>query len=722
MNFNFTRFTKAQFYFGFVLSLTFCLNAQQSIQPCNTYAAMEAYFKDHPEARARYESEQDKFKVEYEKAIAFRDAQRSAAAFVYTVPVVFHILHTGGPENISDQLCINALAQVNKDYAKAGTDVNSIAQPFQNRYINSDIVFQLAHKDPNGNCTSGIVHRYDSRTDWTQSNTNNYNGITWNPTKYLNIIIVKNIIPQGSVVGGGIIVGYTYKPGTWSAGASQDAIVYNYGFLSGLDARSLSHEIGHWFNLSHTFGNTNNPGVTCGDDGLYDTPPTKGNFSSCPSSLSGNACAVSGNTVWAAGQQNVENIMDYSSCPKNFTMDQTTAMRTALASAISNRQNLWQNANLIATDVANTTPCAPIAEYYSINSSYTVCAGGSLSFKDYSYNGPVTSYNWSGDLGAFASAPNNSVTIVTFPTIGVCNLSLTVGNAQGSTTKVRQIQVMDASPGIVAPHTEGFESIGLPTGWALINKNLGSVTWEQTWDAAYEGGASYFINGSTAGGAQEDALITPVIDVQANADKSFNLATAYAQKTSSHNDILKIEGSKDCGGTWQNIASLSASQMQLNSGGITAISYTPAFTEEWKVWNLDGYPGWSNFVNSPNVMVRFTFIEGTAGMGNNIYIDAINLFGGKPLGINTLGTASRIYVAPNPVRDVAKLYYNLLEPAQVSIQVQDLSGKLIYANATESQAAGNFIFDVPVQGLKSGLYLVNLKIDGFTHTRKILIP
>jgi len=194
------------------------------------------------------------------------------------------------------------------------------------------------------------------------------------------------------------------------------------------------------------------------------------------------------------------------------------------------------------------------------------------------------------------------------------------------------------------------------------------------------------------------------------------------KKTSSHNDILKIEGSKDCGGTWQNIASLSASQMQLNSGGITAISYTPAFTEEWKVWNLDGYPGWSNFVNSPNVMVRFTFIEGTAGMGNNIYIDAINLFGGKPLGINTLGTASRIYVAPNPVRDVAKLYYNLQEPAQVSIQVQDLSGKLIYANATESQAAGNFIFDVPVQGLKSGLYLVNLKIDGFTHTRKILIP
>ena len=698
------------------------VKAQQAIQPCNTYDAMESYFKTHPEARQRYEAQQKAFNIELEKAFNYQASQRSAAAFVYTVPVVFHILHTGGPENINDQLCINALAQVNKDYARTGNDVGTIAQPFQNRYINSDIVFQLARKDPNGNCTSGIVHRYDTRTDWSQSNTGNYNGITWNPTKYLNIIIVKNIIPQGSVVGGGIIVGYTYKPGTWPSGASQDAIVYNYGFLSGLDARSLSHEIGHWFNLSHTFGNTNNPGVTCGDDGLYDTPPTKGNFSSCPSSLSGNACAVSGNTVWTAGQQNVENIMDYSSCPKNFTSDQTTAMRTALASAISSRQNLWQTANLIATDVANISPCAPIAEYFSINSSYTVCAGGSLSFKDYSYNGPVTSYNWSGDQGAFASAPNNSVTIVTFPTIGVCNLSLTVGNAQGSSTKVRQVQVMDPTPGILTPHTEGFESIGLPLGWTLINKNLGSVTWEQTWDAAYEGGASYYINGSTAAGSQEDVLVTPIIDVQANADKSFNLATAYAQKTSSHNDILKIEGSKDCGGTWQNIASLSASQLQVNSGGITAVSYTPAFVEEWKVWNLDGYPGWSNFVNSANVMIRFTFTEGTAGMGNNLYIDAINLFGGEILGVQNIKSDYRVYLAPNPAQDYTQLHYQLKQNSKVSLQLTDITGKLIFESPERIYSAGDQSIRISLKELPSGMYFSHLTIEGVKITRKIWVP
>ena len=169
------------------------VKAQQAIQPCNTYDAMESYFKTHPEARQRYEAQQEAFNLELEKAFNYQASQRSAAAFVYTVPVVFHILHTGGPENINDQLCINALAQVNKDYARTGNDVGTIAQPFQNRYINSDIVFQLARKDPNGNCTSGIVHRYDTRTDWSQSNTGNYNGITWNPTKYLNIIIVKNI-------------------------------------------------------------------------------------------------------------------------------------------------------------------------------------------------------------------------------------------------------------------------------------------------------------------------------------------------------------------------------------------------------------------------------------------------------------------------------------------------------------------------------------------------
>lgn len=707
---------------GALVASSMGMAQQDKLQPCNTYAAMEEYFAANPEAKKSYEANQD-----YLHNLLLQNqanmANNATAAFEYTVPVVFHILHVGGSENIADNVCINALAQVNSDFAKMGSDVNTVASPFNNLYINSDIKFMLAKKDPNGNCTNGIVHRYDVRTDWAQNNPgSNYNGITWDPTKYLNIIIVKQIIPTGTVTGGGIIVGYTYKPGTWGTGASQDAIVYNNGFLNGLDARSLTHEIGHWLNLAHTFGNTNNPGVVCGDDGLYDTPPTKGNFSSCPSSSSGNSCS-STTTVYAAGQQNTQNFMDYSSCPKNFTTNQTNAMRTALASSVSNRQNLWQNSNLVFTGINNNTPCSPIAEYYSTNNSYTVCAGGTLTFKDFSYNATVTSYNWAGDNGAIAASPNSSITAMTFPTIGTTNVTLTVGNSTGSTTKVRQVIVRDATAGIVGPFTESFESTGIPLGWSVMNQNIGSATWDQTFDAAYDGAACFMINGALSSANQVDILETPIIDVLNNSNKTFTVAIAYAQKTSTHNDQLKIEASRDCGGTWSNITVLSGSQMQSNSGGVTALSYTPVVPEEWVVWTLSGYPAWNSFINSPNVTVRFTFTEGSAGSGNNIFIDAINFFGaGNGTGLTQLTKNLNLSVYPNPSNGEATLNFNLNESASVKVNVVDVLGKQMLPEVSANYGSGeNTLVLNKNNQLAKGIYLVNISINGTTVTKKLVI-
>ena len=217
---------------SFLVSLS-GMAQERKIIPCYTNEATEAYFEKYPEARKEYAKNQKTLKDAYSQ-LKSTSALNKAAAFVYTVPVVFQVLHLGGGENVSDADLIAALAQINSDFARMGADVNTIAQPFQNLYINSDITFMLAKKDPNGNCTNGIVHRYDARTDWDQANLAYYNGITWDPTKYLNIIIVKGIIPQGPVAGGGTIVGYTRIPGTVQNGSAMDCIVYDSGFLSGL--------------------------------------------------------------------------------------------------------------------------------------------------------------------------------------------------------------------------------------------------------------------------------------------------------------------------------------------------------------------------------------------------------------------------------------------------------------------------------------------------------
>ncbi|HQQ93481.1 MAG TPA: M43 family zinc metalloprotease [Bacteroidia bacterium] len=692
------------------------------IQPCDTYAALEQYFTSNPEARVSYEKTQQTLRDELQ---AYKASQASAktAAVEYTIPVVFHILHQGGVENISDATCIAALNQINSDYAKMGSDVGTIAPPFGNLYIPSDIKLMLAKKDPNGNCTNGIVHHYDSRTVWDRNVlsgssawANQYSGITWNPTRYLNIIIVKTIVAaQGQV---GTVVGYTFPPGNAPATLC-DAVVYTYSFLSGLQARSLSHEVGHWLNLAHTFGPTNNPGINCGDDGISDTPPTKGYFSTCPSSASGNVCAVSSTTAYAAGQANVENIMDYSSCPKNFTQEQTAVMRTTLISSTAGRNNLSSATNLssLYTDVNGTGACAPIADFYTSSLSFTVCKGGSLTFKDYSYNGTIGTLQWAADNGAVIASPNAANTSISFPAIGVCNVSLTASNANGSNTVVKQVMVIDNTPGMVGPVVEGFEGSGLPANWQVVNPNPGTVTWVQTNQSAYEGSNCFYINNLGNVANQEDMLVTPVIDLLNAPQSKLSFWYAYAKYTSTTNDELNIEGSKDCGGSWQNFYTMTANNMAIGSGGT---SNTPFFPQpnEWKMYDMSLHPNWNGYLSSSNVMFRFRFKS--AGVGNYIYLDAVNL--DAPLGINELTRSTRFTLYPNPSKSETSVGFSLNDAAQVSLQVSDISGRVLYSQPATQFTSGEHRITINAdQSLRSGIYFVELSVNGARMSKKLVI-
>ncbi len=683
------------------------------IQPCNTYAAMEEAFKANPGAEKRYNALQEEAYKQYVEAEKNKGANKTSAAFQYTIPVVFHILHQGGGENISDATCAAAIAQMNLDYAAMGPDVSTIAAPFQSLYINSDIKFMLAHRDPNNNCTNGIVHHLDSRTVWSQSAVGtNYTGITWDPTKYLNIIVVKQIVPTGTVTGGGIIVGYTYKPGTWPSGAIQDAIVYNYGFLNSMtNIRSLSHEAGHWLNLTHTFGNTNNPGVVCGDDGVSDTPWTKGNFSACPTSLSGNVCT-------GGPTQNVENIMDYSSCPKNFTSGQTTVMRNALASGTSGRSNLSTIGNLGATDVNGTLPCPPIAEFMS-TTNYTVCSGGSLNFKDLSYNGTISSYAWSADNGGTPANPTNSTTAITFPTPGVSSVTLTVTNGQGSSTKVKTVTVLNGNAVITGNYFESFENPGVPANWSVDNVG-GGVTWDQTSVAAKHGTGSFYLDGTQSSFGQVDILTMPIMDVVNNPNNLLKFSYAYAKQTATHADKLVLQGSLDCGGSWIDVVSLNASTMASGSGGTTSTPYVPV-TAEWKEVDVTSYPYWFNFANSPSATFRFVFTEDpTNGFGNRLFIDAADFQG--PNGLNELAKSYKLNLFPNPSTGETNLKFNLNDAATVAVNVVDMLGKDVLPATINNLNAGEQTVAINKNStLSKGIYFVNISINGQKMSKKLVI-
>ncbi len=710
--------------------------AQQPVLPCATDDAMEREFLRTPGMREAHEKAQREFKYMIDHPVY---QERAAAAQQFTIPVVFHVLHTGGTENIPDATIYAAIDWINKDLAKLHSDANTVTEPFKSMFIPSDIKLMLAKKDAQGNCITGIIHKYDTRTMWDRDSPNfpasYYSGITTPslyPTgKYLNVIIVKQIDEPTS---SGITVGYTYLPSTnWGTNGEQDCIVYRYDFLAGGQARSLTHELGHWLNLNHVFGQTNNPGTTCGDDDVCDTPPMKGaiNIGSCPSSTAGNVCATTATCGWTAGMQNTENIMNYSNCPKNFTAGQTARMRATLGENnppnpfFQKRVDLVSSANLIARDVDGNSTCKPVAEFLSSTNLYTVCSGNALLMKDFSYNAPITSYSWTADNSAIIANPTSSNTSITFPNVGVVNVALTVSNAQGSSTQNRTVLVLNGAPGMVAPAMEGFEAATIPANWTIVNGNPGSPTFERTTDAVpYEGTACLVMKTANSAAYQEDYVQTPIIDMSAGSGQ-FQFAYAYARQSTSHVDHLKIDVSSDCGGSYNTILDLVSSQMMQNSGDQQSIEWYPSASFEWKVVDLSTYPGaaakWVPYKNSPNVIVRFRFAQGPVGNGNNFFLDAINL-PGSTVGMNEFRKETRMKLYPNPTSGSTNVEFKLSDPSVVKVSVLDILGKEVQSVPAANLNPGSHTIIINKdQALPAGVYNVNVSINGVNLASKLIL-
>ncbi|UPT65747.1 MAG: hypothetical protein M0D57_14645 [Sphingobacteriales bacterium JAD_PAG50586_3] len=128
---------------------------------------------------------------------------------VRIIPVVFHVLHDGGPENISKAQIEDQIRILNEDFRRLNADTVNTPQPFKAVAADCNIEFRLANKDPQGNCTDGIIRINTPKTN-DASDDNGAKGVSyWPRNQYLNVWVVKNIDDQGS---GGIILGYAQLP------------------------------------------------------------------------------------------------------------------------------------------------------------------------------------------------------------------------------------------------------------------------------------------------------------------------------------------------------------------------------------------------------------------------------------------------------------------------------------------------------------------------------
>jgi len=207
-------------------------------------------------------------------------ASSGSTPSLITIPVVVHILYNTNTENISDAQVQSQIDVLNADYQKKNADTAEIPSYYRSLAANCGFRFGLALADTNGQPTTGIIHKYTNNSYFTidddikSAATGGDDG--WDRDRYLNIWVgnlTGDVLGYSSVVGGakvtdGVVVLYTAF-GTMGTATAP----FNLG-------RTAVHEVGHWLNMIHTWGDD-----SCGTDLVADTPPQQGPTYGDPSGI-----------------------------------------------------------------------------------------------------------------------------------------------------------------------------------------------------------------------------------------------------------------------------------------------------------------------------------------------------------------------------------------------------------------------------------------------------
>lgn len=229
---------------------------------------------------------------------------------VINIPVYVHVIYSNANENISDAQINSQISVLNADFRKSNSDAAQVPTQFAGLASDTEIQFNLI----------GVTRKFSTRTSWGTNNAmkSAANGgvDVVDPANAMNIWVCN--------IGGGIL-GYAQFPG---GSASTDGIVVGpqyFGTTGYLSApfdggRTATHEVGHYLNLRHIWGD----GRCNQDDFVSDTPNSDRANYGCPSYPTTN-CRSTDMTM---------NYMDYvnDSCMYMFSTGQKARMRSLFAS------------------------------------------------------------------------------------------------------------------------------------------------------------------------------------------------------------------------------------------------------------------------------------------------------------------------------------------------------------------------------------------------------
>jgi len=318
------------------------ISAQEKVIRCGN----SAY---HKFLEATYPDFREKNNAIFQAAVtAIAQPEYKSNGMVYTIPVVVHVVYKNSMENIPDIQIQSQLDVLNLDFRKMNADAGEVPQLFAGLAADAEIEFCLATVDPEGNATTGIT-RTPTNVEAFTTNDSIKKDITggksaWATDSYLNIWV-------GALTGtnSNNLLGYATGPGV---SAWRDGVVVRYDAFGTTvpenwpnnKGRTCTHEVGHYFDLNHIWGDGN-----CSvDDGISDTPLQESQYGGCPT-------FGSPSTSSCNSQDMFMNYMDYTydACMFMFTQEQVAVMRQIIQ---TERAGLLQSTP-VACDPTSGTGC-----------------------------------------------------------------------------------------------------------------------------------------------------------------------------------------------------------------------------------------------------------------------------------------------------------------------------------------------------------------------------
>ena len=286
---------------------------------CGSMEALEAQLAADPAQAQRMAA----IEAHAQRLMANPALARTTAGTVI-IPVVVHVLYNTAAQNISDAQVQSQIAVLNEDYRKLNADASKTPALYAGLAADVNVQFVLAKRTSTGTATTGVIHKQTKTASWSTNdavkNSKRGGDDAWDATKYLNLWACN--LGQG-------LLGYAQFPG---GAASTDGVVILYSafgsrakyaagtYTTTYDlGRTATHEVGHWLNLRHIWGD-----ASCGNDQVSDTPTQQTSNYGCP--------AFPHVTCSNAGDMSM-NYMDYTDdqCMYMFSTGQSTRMNALFA-------------------------------------------------------------------------------------------------------------------------------------------------------------------------------------------------------------------------------------------------------------------------------------------------------------------------------------------------------------------------------------------------------